>query len=163
MWQYLNFKHMKTEEKITEYQAIEKDAFLKSLFNEDSLMAPSLNFTSNILESIKKKESFATSQAVSPVGKKVTFLIFGLIGLINLVVVFIIWPYVSVWLPEEGILRYLLENVNSVFLDFVISIFSRTFSFSLLFIITLASFSLFGVDDFLRKRFRILQNSGFMF
>lgn len=163
MWQYLNFKHMKTEEKITEYQAIEKDAFLKSLFNEDSLMAPSLNFTSNILEAIKKKESFATGQEVSPVGKKVTFLIFGLIGLINLVVVFIIWPYVSVWLPEEGILRYLLENVNSVFLDFVVSIFSRTFSFSLLFIIALASFSLFGVDDFLRKRFRILQNSGFMF
>ncbi len=163
MWQNLNFNRMKTEEKTTEYQIIEKDAFLKSLFNEDSLMAPSLNFTANIVASLQKKESFATNQEVSAVGKRVTFLIFGLIGLINLVAVFIIWPYVSVWLPEEGILRYLLENMNTVFVDYVIRIFSRTFSFSLLFIIALALFSLFGVDGFLRKRFRILQNTGFMF
>lgn len=154
---------MKPEEKITGYQAVEQDTFLKSLFNEDFLMSPSLNFTANVLASIKQKENLALDSSVSAVGKKVTFLIFGLIALINLVVVFIIWPYVSVWLPEEGLFRYLLENMNSVFLDYVIRIFTRTFSFSLIFIIALASFSLFGVDDFLKKRFRILQKTSFMF
>jgi hypothetical protein len=154
---------MKTEEKTAGYQAVEQDTFLKSLFNEDYLLSPSLNFTANIMASIQQKESLAIDSSVSTVGKKVTFLIFGLIALINLIVVFIVWPYITVWLPEEGIIRYLLENTNSVFVDYVISIFSRTFSFSLIFIIALASFSLFGLDDILRKRFRILQNTGFMF
>lgn len=154
---------METEDKITGYQAVEQDTFLKSLFNEDFLMSPSMNFTANILAAIQQKESMALDTSASTVGKKVTFLIFGLIALINLVVVFIVWPYVSVWLPEEGLFRYLLENMNSLFLDYVLRIFTRTFSFSLIFIIALASFSLFGVDDFLKKRFRILQNSSFMF
>jgi len=153
---------MNTEEKTAGYQALEQDTFLKSLFNEDYLLSPSLNFTANIMASVQQKESLALDPGVSAVGKKVTFLIFGLIALINLAVVFIIWPYISVWLPEEGIVRYLLENMNTVFLDYVIRIFTRTFSFSLLFIIALASFSLFGIDDFLRKRFRISQNTGFM-
>jgi polyferredoxin len=133
------------------------------LFNDNHLMAPSLNFTANVLAAIQKKESLVLDPNVNAVGKNVTYLIFGLIALINLVVIYIIWPYVSVWLPEEGILRYLLENMNTVFLDYAIRIFSRTASFSLIFIIALALFSLFGIDDFLRKRFRILQNSGFMF
>ena len=154
---------MKTEEKTTGYQAVEQDTFLKSLFNEKYLMSPSLNFTVNIMADIQQKESLVPNQSISAVGKNVTFLIFGLIALINVTLIFIIWPYVSAWLPEEGIIRYLLENVNTVFVDYIIRIFSRTFSFSLIFIIALASFSLFGVDDFLRKRFRIMQNSGFMF
>ncbi|MCD6091588.1 MAG: hypothetical protein J7J72_08820 [Bacteroidales bacterium] len=154
---------MKTEEKITGYQAVEKDMFLKSLFNEEYLMAPSMNFTANIMAVIQQKESLTPNPSISAVGKNVTFLIFGLIALINLVVIYIIWPYVSVWLPEEGLLRYLLENINSVFLDYVIRIFSRTSSFSLIFIIALATFSLFGIDDFLRKNFRVLQKTGFMF
>jgi len=154
---------MNAEEKITGFQAVEQDTFLKSLFNEGFLMSPSLNFSANVLASIQQKESLALDSSVSTVGKNVTFLIFGLIALINLVVVFIVWPYVSVWLPEEGLFRYLLENMNSLFLDYVLSIFTRTFSFSLIFIIALASFSLFGVDDFLKKRFRILQNNSFMF
>lgn len=154
---------MNTEEKTAGYQAVEQDTFLKSLFNEDYLLSPSLNFTANIMASVQQKESLAVNPSVSTVGKKVTFLIFGLIALINLALVFIVWPYVSVWLPEEGIIRYLLENMNTVFIDYVIRIFSRTFSFSLIFIIALASFSLFGIDDILRKRFRVLQNTGFMF
>lgn len=154
---------MKREENTTGYQAVEQDTFLKSLFNDNHLMAPSLNFTANVLAAIQKKESLVLDPNVNAVGKNVTYLIFGLIALINLVVIYIIWPYVSVWLPEEGILRYLLENMNTVFLDYAIRIFSRTASFSLIFIIALALFSLFGIDDFLRKRFRILQNSGFMF
>lgn len=154
---------MNTEEKTAGYQAVEQDTFLKSLFNEDYLLSPSLNFTANIMASVQQKESLAIDPSVSAVGKKVTFLIFGLIALINITLVFIIWPYISVWLPEEGIVRYLLENMNTVFLDYVIRIFTRTFSFSLIFIIALASFSLFGVDDFLRKRFSVLQNTGFMF
>lgn len=153
---------MKTEEKTSGYEAVEQDTFLKSLFNEDYLMAPSLNFTANIMANILQKEG-SVVEPVSTVGKKVTFLIFGLIALINLIVVFIIWPYASVWLPEEGIIRYLLENMNTVVLDYIIRIFSRTFSFSLIFIIALALFSLFGIDDYLRKRFRLMQNSGFMF
>ena len=154
---------MKTEEKTAGYQAVEQDTFLKSLFNEDYLMSPSLNFTANIMAVVQQKESLALDPSVSAVGKKVTFLIFGLIALINITLVFIIWPYISVLLPEEGIIRYLLENMNTVFLDYVFRIFTRTFSLSLIFIIALASFSLFGIDDMLRKRFRILQNSNFMF
>ncbi|MDA3905433.1 MAG: hypothetical protein PF484_05085 [Bacteroidales bacterium] len=154
---------MNKEEHTTGYQAVEQDTFLKSLFNDNHLMAPSLNFTANVLAAIQKKESLVLDPNVNAVGKNVTYLIFGLIALINLVVIYIIWPYVSVWLPEEGILRYLLENMNTVFLDYAIRIFSRTASFSLIFIIALALFSLFGIDDFLRKRFRILQNTGFMF
>lgn len=154
---------MKTGEKTTGYQAVEQDTFLKSLFNEDYLLSPSLNFTANIMANIQEKESLAVNPSVSTVGKKVTFLIFGLIALINLAVVFFVWPYVSVWLPEEGIIRYLLDNMNTVFLDYLIRIFSRTFSLSLIFIIALASFSLFGIDDILRKRFRAFQNTGFMF
>ena len=154
---------MKTEEKTAGYQAVEQDTFLKSLFNEDYLLSPSLNFTANIMASVQQKESLVIDPSVSAVGKKVTFLIFGLIALINLTLIFIIWPYISVWLPEEGIVRYLLENMNTVFLDYVIRIFTRTFSFSLIFIIALAAFSLFGVDDFLRKHFSVLQNTGFMF
>ncbi len=154
---------MKTEEKTAGYQAVEQDTFLKSLFNEDYLLSPSLNFTANIMASVQQKESLALDPSVSAVGKKVTFLIFGLIALINLVVVFVLWPYVAAWLPEEGIIRYLIENMNTVFVDYIIRIFSRTFSFSLIFIIALASFSLFGIDDVLRKRFRIFQNTGFMF
>lgn len=154
---------MKAEEKTSGYHVVEQDTFLKSLFNEDHLLSPSLNFTANIMANVQQKESLALDPSVSAVGKKVTFLIFGLIALINLAVVFIIWPYISVWLPEEGIVRYLLENMNTVFLDYVIRIFSRTFSFSLIFIIALAAFSLFGIDDFLRKRFSVFQNTGFMF
>lgn len=153
---------MKTEEKTMGYQAVEQDTFLKSLFNEDYLMSPSMNFTANIMAKVQQKESLALDPGVSTVGKKVTFLIFGLIALINIVVVFFVWPYMAAWLPEEGIIRYLIENVNTVFLDYIIRIFTRTFSFSLIFIIALASFSLFGVDDFLRKRFRVLQNTSFM-
>ena len=154
---------MKTIEKTEGYQEVDQDTFLKSLFNENYLLSPSLNFTANIMANVQQKESLASEYSVSTVGKKITFLIFGLIALINLTVVFIIWPYISVWLPEEGIIRYLLENVNTIFLDYVIRIFTRTFSLSLIFIIALASFSLFGIDDILRKRFRILQNNGFMF
>ncbi len=154
---------MESEQKITGYQAVEQDTFLKSLFNENHLMSPSLNFTTNIMAAIQQKDSLAFDSGINTVGKNVTFLIFGLIALINLTVVFIIWPYVSVWLPEEGLFRYMLENINTVFLDYVVRIFSRTISFSLIFIIALASFSLFGVDNFLKKRFRIPQNTSFMF
>lgn len=154
---------MKAEEKTSGYRVVEQDTFLKSLFNENHLLSPSLNFTANIMASVQQKESLAIDPNVSTVGKNVTFLIFGLIALINLAVVFIVWPYVSVWLPEEGIVRYLLENMNTVFLDYVFRIFTRTFSFSLIFIIAIALFSLFGIDDALRKRFNILQNTGFMF
>jgi len=150
---------MKKEERIVGYEAVEQDSFLRSLFNEDSLMSPSMNFTANVMASIQKKEINSSEPSVSAVGKNVTFLIFGLVALINLAVLFVAWPYVSVWLPEEGILRYLLENMNSLFLDYVIRIFSRTFSFSLIFIIALALFSLFGVDDFLRNRLRIFRKT----
>ena len=150
---------MKKEERIVGYEAVEQDSFLRSLFNEDSLMSPSMNFTANVMASIQKKESNSSEPSVSAVGKNVTFLIFGLVALINLAVLYVAWPYVSVWLPEEGILRYLLENMNSLFLDYVIRIFSRTFSFSLIFIIALALFSLFGVDDFLRNRLRIFRKT----
>lgn len=153
---------MKTEEKTVGYQAVEQDTFLKSLFNEDYLMSPSLNFTSNIMEAIQQKESLASKAVVNPVGKKITFLIFGLIALLNMAVIFLVWPYISVWLPEEGIVRYLLDNINTVFLDYIIRIFSRTYSFSLIFIIALASFSLFGIDDYLRNRSRTMHKSGFM-
>ncbi|MBN2237487.1 MAG: hypothetical protein JW729_07995 [Bacteroidales bacterium] len=152
---------MKTEENSAGYQAVEQDAFLKSLFNEDYLMSPSLNFTASILEKVQQREGLTETPAVSVVGKNITFLIFGLIALLNLVVLFIVWPYISVWLPEEGILRYLLQNVNTVFANYIYHIFTRTFSFSLLFIIALASFSLFGIDDYLRKRFHILPKSGY--
>jgi len=154
---------MNTEDKIAGYQEVEQDNFLKSLFNEDCIMSPSLNFTANIMVKIQAKESAIITPAINTVGKKVTFLIFGLIALINLTIVFILWPYVSVWLPEEGLFRYLLENLNSVVSDYILRIFMRTVSFSLIFIIILGSFSLLGVDSFLKKRFRILQNTGFMF
>ena len=50
---------MKTEEKTAGYQAVEQDTFLKSLFNEDYLMSPSLNFTANIMAVVQQKESLA--------------------------------------------------------------------------------------------------------
>lgn len=152
---------MKTEEKAAGMEAVEQDHFLKSMFNESYLMSPSLNFTTNLMAVIQK-ETIGIKAPASSVGKKVTFFIFGLIALINITLIYIIWPYVSVWLPEEGIVRYLLDNMNSVFVDYIIRIFTRTFSFSLIFIIALASFSLFGIDDFIKKRFRAMQHNGFM-
>lgn len=154
---------MNTDKKTEGYQAVEQDHFLKSLFNENCLMSPSMNFTPNIMALIQEKAGVGIEAPVNKVGKNVTFLIFGLIALINLTLVYIIWPYVSVWLPEEGILYFLLENMNGAFFDFFIRIFTHTFSFTVIFILTLASFSFFGVDDYLRKRFRTMQHNGFMF
>jgi hypothetical protein len=154
---------MNTEDKMESYQEIEKDNFLKSLFNEDCLMSPSLNFTSNLMQKINAKDIAVSSAATNAVGKKITFLIFGLIALINICLIFFLWPYVSVWLPEEGLFRYFLENLNTIISAYAIRIFLRTASFSLIFIIILASFSLFGIDNILKKRFRILQNSTFIF
>jgi hypothetical protein len=151
---------MKTEKNIERSEFDERDLFLKSLFSENHLMSPSLGFTAGILAKIHQKASIPSESVVSTAGKNITFLIFILIALINLILVNVVWPYVSVWLPEEGILRYLLENLNTLVLDYALGFISSTFTFSLLFIIALASFSLFGVDGFLRKHFGLMQNGG---
>ncbi len=154
---------MKKKENIGLDQSILNDPFLKTLFKEEQLTQPSEKFTANIMAKLKQKQQIVIDSSLNTVGKKVTYLIFGLIALLNLSLIYFIWPYLSVWLPEEGILSYLLDNLNVVFINYAQHIFSRTFSLSLLFIIVLSSISLFGMDDFLRKHFRGMQNSHFLF
>jgi hypothetical protein len=144
-------------------QSVLNDPFLKTLFKEEQLAQPSENFTANIMAKLKQKQQIVIDGSLNAVGKKITYLIFGLIALLNVSLLYLIWPYLSVWLPEEGILSYLLDNLNNVLINYAQHIFSRTFSLSLLFIIVLSSISLFGMDDFLRKYFHKIQNSHFLF
>lgn len=135
-----------------------EDLFLKALIKNDGLKTPSRDFTKNIMAKIPTGK-VVVEESSRFLGRNLTMFIFFLVGVINLVILYFIWPYLSVWLPENSILAFMLENANNFLSQHISQLFERSATISLLLIIGLGLFILLGRDetmDGLQKLFKKL-------
>lgn len=123
-----------------------EDLFLKALIKNDGLKTPSRDFTKNIMAKIPSGK-VVVEESSRFVGRNLTMLIFFLVGIINLVIMYFIWPYLSVWLPENSILAFMLENANNFLSQHLSYLFERSATISLLLIIGLGLVIILGRDE----------------
>lgn len=123
-----------------------EDLFLKALIKNDGLKTPSRDFTKNIMAKIPTGK-VVVEESSRFVGRNLTMFIFFLVGVINLVILYFIWPYLSVWLPENSILAFMLENANNFLSQHISQLFERSATISLLLIIGFGLFILLARDE----------------
>ena len=123
-----------------------EDLFLKALIKNDGLNTPSRDFTKNIMAKIPTGK-VVVEESSRFIGRNLTMFIFFLVGMINLVILYFIWPYLSVWLPENSILAFMLENANNFLSQHISQLFERSATISLLLIIGLGLFIILGRDE----------------
>lgn len=148
---------MKDEEK--DKEQIE-DLFLKALIKNDGLKVPSRNFTASVISKLPKKQ-VVVDESSRFVGKNLTLLIFVLVAIINVLVLYFLWPYFSVWIPENSFVNIILDSIGLFVKDYASRIFNQSATLSLLFIIGFGIFVLIGKEEFYKilnkfsKRFSI--------
>lgn len=123
-----------------------EDLFLKALIKNDGLKTPSRDFTKHIMAKIPTGK-VVVEESSRFVGRNLTMFIFFLVGVINLVILYFIWPYLSVWLPENSILAFMLENANNFLSQHLSQLFERSATISLLLIIGFGLFILLARDE----------------
>ena len=122
------------------------DKFLKALIKSDGIKSPSRDFTKNIMARIPKREVI-TKESSRIIGKNLTLFIFILIGLLNSIILYFIWPYLSVWIPENSFYLFVFENVKVLIKSHLMTIIHRSTTISLLLIITLGSITIIGKEE----------------
>jgi hypothetical protein len=118
-----------------------EDLFLKALIKNDGLKTPSKDFTAMVMSRLPKAEKLVV-ESTKMVGKNITFLIFGLVAIINLIVLFFLWPYLSVWIPDNSLISIILDNANSLITQYALTFFSRSATLGLLIIIATGGYFL---------------------
>lgn len=128
-----------------ENEAIE-DLFLQALIRNDGLKTPSRDFTSRVMANIPSGK-VVVKESSRFIGKNLTLLIFFLVAIINLIIIYFVWPYLSVWIPENSLLTVVIENTNTFLRHYASQFFNRSATVSLLIIIAFGVFILFGRDE----------------
>ncbi len=122
------------------------DRFLKALIKSDGIKSPSRDFTKNIMARIPKREVIA-KESTRIVGKNLTLSIFILIGLLNIIILYFVWPYLSVWIPENSFFLFVLDNLKILIKSHMMTIIHRSTTISLLLTITLGSITIIGKEE----------------
>lgn len=125
-----------------------EDLFLQALIRNDGLKTPSRDFTKRVMANLPSGK-VVVQESSRFIGKNLTLLIFFLIAIINLIIVYLIWPYLSVWLPENSLFAVVIENANTFLRHYVSQFMDRSATVSLLIIIGISIFVLFGRDEML--------------
>lgn len=123
-----------------------EDLFLQALIRNDGLKTPSRDFTSKVMAKLPSGK-VVVKESSRFIGKNLTLLIFLLIAVINLVIIYLIWPYLSVWLPENSLFALVLANANDFIQLYFDKFIDRSATLSLLIIIGFGVFILFGRDE----------------
>jgi len=111
-----------------------EDLFLKALIKNDGLKTPSRDFTSLVMSRLPVAEKIVVESS-KMIGKNITWLIFGLIALVNIIIIYFLWPYLSVWIPENSLIAIVLDKANGFVSHYLTSFISRSATLSLLIII----------------------------
>lgn len=123
-----------------------EDLFLKALIKNDGLKTPSKDFTSRVMAKIPSGK-VVVEESSRFIGKNLTLLIFFLIGIINLIIIYFIWPYLSVWLPENSVLAFIVENANGFIRSHITQIANRSATIFLLLIIGIGIIVILGREE----------------
>ncbi len=118
-----------------------EDLFLKALIKNDGLKTPSKDFTALVMSKLPVAEKIVVESS-KVIGKNITWLIFGLIALINLLILYFLWPYLSVWIPENSLIAIVLDRANGFVAHYLTSFISRSATLSLLIIIGIGGYFL---------------------
>jgi len=122
------------------------DTFLKSLIKSDGLMKPSYDFTAKLMAKLPFEHKLA--QEPSPfIGRNLTLLIFLLVAFINFIVLYLIWPYLSVWLPENSIVLFILDQAELLIRSHFATIINRSATISMVLVIGLGTTTLIGREE----------------
>jgi len=124
-----------------------EDLFLQALIKNDGLKVPSRNFTSSVMSKLPKKQ-VVVEESSKFIGRNLTILIFSLVAIINVVVLYLLWPYLSVWIPENSLVTIILDSVTLFIKDYASRIFNQSATVSLLIIIGFGIFILIGREEF---------------
>lgn len=127
-----------------------EDLFLKALIKNGGLKTPSKDFTTRIMAKIPSTLT-VVQESSRLIGKNLTLLIFVLVGIVNLLIIYFVWPYLSIWLPENSLLLFLIESANSFLRTYFVELVSRSATISLLFVIALGSITILGKDEIMNK------------
>lgn len=122
-----------------------EDSFLQSLIKSDGLSKPSWDFTNKLMARLPIK-NVEIEESSSLIGRNITLFIFILIGFINLLTIYLLWPYLSVWLPENSILLFIIDQANTLLHTYVTALFNRSATISLLLVIILGVTTIVGKD-----------------
>jgi len=123
-----------------------EDKFFKSLIKSNGLNSPSADFTANVMSQIiAPTMRHQTSSRL--LGKNLTLGIFVLVGIINILIFYFIWPYITVWIPENSFFIFALNNLKLFIQSHLLTLVQRSASLSLLFIISLGIITLFGKEE----------------
>jgi cation transport ATPase len=125
---------------------IEDDEFLKSLITSDGLESPSVTFTEKLMAKILQPKT-VVQESSRLIGKNFTLIIFLLVGLANILLFYFIWPYLTVWMPENSFFVFAVTNIKIFVQSHLISLMQRSASLSLLIIIGLGTITIFGKDE----------------
>jgi len=123
-----------------------EDLFLQALIKNDGLKTPSRDFTSRVMANIPSGK-VVVKESSRFIGRNLTLLIFLLIGIINLIVIYFLWPYLSVWIPENSLLTMIIDNASAILGYYAHRIFNQSVTISLLIIIGIGIFVLVGRDE----------------
>ncbi len=129
------------------------DQFLKALIKSDGIKSPSFNFTANIMAKIPGRD-VVVKESSRLIGKNLTLLIFLLVGIINIVLIYFIWPYLTVWIPENSFLMFLIDNIQLFVRSYVMTVIQRSATVSLLIVIALGSIIIIGREEILETYHR---------
>lgn len=124
-----------------------EDLFLQALIKNDGLKVPSKNFTAAVMSKLPNRQ-VVVEESSRFVGKNLTLLIFVLVAIINAVVVYFLWPYFSVWIPENSFVNIIIDSMSLFIKDYASRIFNQSATVSLLFIIGFGVFVLIGKEEF---------------
>lgn len=124
-----------------------EDLFLQALIKNDGLKVPSRNFTATVMSKLPKKQ-VVVEESSKFIGRNLTILIFALIAIINMIVLYLLWPYFSVWIPENSLVNIILDSMTLFVKDYASRIFNQSATVSLLVIIGFGIFVLIGREEF---------------
>lgn len=137
---------------------IKDDQFLKALIKSDGIKSPSFNFTAKVMAKIPNRD-IVIEESSRLLGRNLTLLIFLLVAIINVILIYLIWPYLSVWIPENSFVMFLLENVKLFVESYITTIIHRSATISLLIIIALGSITIIGREEIIETYHRFTKRA----
>lgn len=135
---------MKEEEKNKEEL---EDLFLQALIRNDGLKVPSKNFTASVMSKLPKKQ-IVVEESSKFIGKNIAIIMFGIVALINVAILYFIWPYLSVWIPENSFVNIIIDSISIFVGEYANRLFNQSATVSILFIIGFGLFILIGKEEF---------------
>ena len=134
------------------------DQFLQALIKSDGIQSPSFNFTAKIMAKIPSRE-VVVEESSRLIGKNLTLLIFILVGIANAALLYFLWPYLSVWIPENSFLMFMVENIQLAVRSHIMTVIQRSATVSLLLVIILGTITIIGREEILETFHRFTKRT----